>query len=161
LRSARFQGYDVEIIYKDGVATLGGTVMSADQRNAATAIVSQVAGVQRVDNQMVISGLTQGAPQAAPRSAPPVMQAPANTSASQNQQMANSIGQALKSANFKGYDIEIFYKDGVAVLGGSVASADQKAAASGIVQRVAGVQQVDNRLVVAEQPPMARPINMQ
>jgi osmotically-inducible protein OsmY len=65
-----------------------------------------------------------------------------------NQRMAENIARSLQAARFTGYDIAIHYQNGVAVLDGSVAGTSQKAAATGIVSQVPGVQRVDNRLNV-------------
>jgi osmotically-inducible protein OsmY len=49
-------GYDIEIRYNNGVATLAGEVATVGQRQAASAAVSQIAGVQSVNNQLRVSG---------------------------------------------------------------------------------------------------------
>ncbi|MBA4030526.1 MAG: hypothetical protein C0478_06500 [Planctomyces sp.] len=75
-----------------------------------------------------------------------------------NQQMAEQIAQSLTSAQLDGYDIEIRYQNGVAVLDGSVPTMAQKAAASRACQATAGVAQVQNNLVCTEErPPAAGP----
>jgi hypothetical protein len=49
-------GYDIEIRFNNGVATLAGEVATVGQRQAASAQVSQVPGVQSVNNQLRVSG---------------------------------------------------------------------------------------------------------
>ena len=53
LRKAKLNGYDVEIEYRNGVATLSGKVADVRQKLQATRLVAQVPGVQRVDNKLV------------------------------------------------------------------------------------------------------------
>jgi hypothetical protein len=69
-----------------------------------------------------------------------------SSNAERNQQMADRIAKALSSASLNDYDIEVRYKDGVAMLSGSVANPKQLQAATQVVSRVPGVQQVDNQL---------------
>lgn len=49
-------GYDIEIRYNKGVATLAGEVATVGQRQAAAAAVSQIPDVQSVNNQLKVSG---------------------------------------------------------------------------------------------------------
>jgi hypothetical protein len=72
--------------------------------------------------------------------------------AAMNQRMAENIARSLQSAKFAGYDIEIHYQGGVAVLDGAVAGMNQKVQATSIVSQVPGVQQVENRLNVIAAP---------
>lgn len=67
-----------------------------------------------------------------------------------NQKTAESIAQALRKANLAGYDIEIQYQNGIAVLEGVVASPQQKFSASKAVSGVKGVTRVENRLEVVD-----------
>ena len=72
-------------------------------------------------------------------------------SASYNQQMAEQIAGALRNAQLRGYDVEIEFKEGVAVLQGKVKDRANKDNASRAVQALQGVKRVDNRLQVLEQ----------
>ena len=49
-------GYDLEIRFNNGVATLAGDVSTMGQRQAASAAVSQIPGVQSVNNQLKVAG---------------------------------------------------------------------------------------------------------
>lgn len=49
-------GYDIEIRYNNGTATLAGEVATVGQREAAGAAASQTPGVQNVANQLKVSG---------------------------------------------------------------------------------------------------------
>lgn len=56
LAQAGLVGYDIEIRYNHGVATLAGEVATVGQRQAAAAAVSQLPAVQSVNNQLKVSG---------------------------------------------------------------------------------------------------------
>lgn len=56
LAQAGLVGYDIEIRYNNGVATLAGEVATVGQRQAAAAAVSQIPTVQSVNNQLKVSG---------------------------------------------------------------------------------------------------------
>lgn len=77
---------------------------------------------------------------------------PAAKPASKNQKMADDIAVALRNARLQGYDIEIEYKDGTAILKGRVIDPKQKDKATQVVERVPGVDRVDNQLVLAPRP---------
>ncbi|MCA8987482.1 MAG: BON domain-containing protein [Planctomycetaceae bacterium] len=52
LRDSGVSGYDIEISFKDGVATLGGSVSNEEQRQYVHAVVSQVPEVRSINNQL-------------------------------------------------------------------------------------------------------------
>ncbi|EDL61295.1 BON domain-containing protein [Gimesia maris] len=68
----------------------------------------------------------------------------------QNQKVANEIADALRSARLTGYNMEIEYNKGVAVLSGKIPTAAQKAQATRLISRIDGVSRVDNRLEVTQ-----------
>ena len=74
----------------------------------------------------------------------PAQTAPARS----NQEVAEDIAGALRAARLVGRDIDIEFKNGVAVLSGQIADEAQKAAATRIVANVSGVGSVENRLSV-------------
>ena len=77
-----------------------------------------------------------------------------------NQQVAEDIAKALRAAQLTAFDIEIEYKSGQATLLGKIANAQQKAKASQVVQQIAGVQGVNNRLeILKRNPPAATPFS--
>lgn len=80
--------------------------------------------------------------------------------ANYNQQMAEQIAGALRNAQLRGYDVEIEFKDGAAVLQGKVKDQTNKDSATRAVQALRGVTRVDNRLQVLENAP-ATPIVQQ
>lgn len=71
---------------------------------------------------------------------------------SHNQEMADKIAVSLRNARLQGYDIEIEYKDGTVILKGRVTDPKQKDKATEVVQKIPGVQRVDNQLVLAPKP---------
>jgi osmotically-inducible protein OsmY len=70
-----------------------------------------------------------------------------------NQEVAESIASALRSAQLQGTDINIEFRGGVATLTGSVTDAGQKARATQAASRVDGVKTVDNKLQVQSAAP--------
>lgn len=179
LRAAKIQGRDVEIEYDQGTLTLVGFVADASNKARATQACSHVPGVENVVNQMRISGpataaaaRTRPATPSAPRGgivqasneefAPAVdafdtatFETPA---ASSNQQVAQKIATALSGQNLQGYDIRIHYQNGVATLGGSIASREQWAQASQAAGTVPEVRQVVNRMQVGRPQPNVRQV---
>jgi osmotically-inducible protein OsmY len=156
LRKAQFHGYEIEIEYKDGVATLTGKVSDPRQKVKANQVVNSVPGVRRLDNRLAVVGARGAIRQVtaeAEAPAGPAAQAPA--AGSGNQEKAMQIGRALESAGLNGYDIEILFQNGQAVLRGSVGSPEQVAGASRIAQSVPGVQSVANQLRVGQTPQQA------
>jgi hypothetical protein len=97
-------------------------------------------------------GAREAAPVAATRREQPAQGAP-----NANQEVANQIAKSLRKANLQGYDIDIMYKNGVAVLNGAVGSPEQKLAASRAAAAIKGVAKVDNRLAVVDAAPRKSP----
>ena len=54
LKKSAFHGYEIDIEYRNGMATLRGKVSDPRQKARASQIVSSVNGVQRVDNRLEI-----------------------------------------------------------------------------------------------------------
>jgi len=198
LRKARLAGYEIDIEYKKGVATITGKISDEKQRAQVTQVVSNVDGVKIVDNRLALlkTATPKGgdpnkktfslkpvkrkpSQQSLARSfRPPVQQAGFNApqgarqpniqqigleTAQQapmpplppnaqppadNQEMANRVAKALSGAKFSGYDMEIRFQNGTAILGGSVSSPEERSRAMKITSTVPGVQQIDNRLKV-------------
>ena len=67
-----------------------------------------------------------------------------------NQKVANEIANVLRKARLTGYNMEIEYDKGVAVLSGKIPTAAQKAQATSLISRINGVSRVDNQLEVME-----------
>jgi hypothetical protein len=60
LKKAQFHGYEIEIEYKDGVATLSGKVSDPRQKVKANQVVGAVPGVRRLDNRLIVAGAPRG-----------------------------------------------------------------------------------------------------
>jgi BON domain len=74
LLKAKLAGYDIQIDYANGVATLSGMVSTPDQKQAAAKAAQSVSGVKRVDNRMSVAeppAARRPIQQAAARSARP------------------------------------------------------------------------------------------
>ena len=67
------------------------------------------------------------------------------------------IGRALEAGGLSGYDVEILFQNGQAVLRGTVATPQQVAIASRIAQSVPGVQSVANQLRPGQMPAQQGP----
>ena len=140
LRAARLSGYDMDIEFNDGVASVVGKISTVKQKETVTQVVSQVPGVQRVDNQLELLSISRN----------PFARSLGGSK--DNQQMAQDIAQALGRGNFQGYDIEIRYQDGTALLSGVVQSPEEQAKATYLVQQVKGVKVVNNQLRIPGRP---------
>ncbi len=171
LGKARLSYKDVQIEYQGGVAIIRGQIKDASQRAAVTRIVSGVAGVRSVENQLTVmeAGATATRPvasasheagaihsAAAPMAARGRVQQISHEAEApvSNQAVAQNIADALTSAGLSGYDIEIRYKDGVASLIGPVEAREQAMLAHRAAASVPGVHQVLNQLTVNGRPAM-------
>jgi osmotically-inducible protein OsmY len=155
LKKASFHGYEIDIEFKDGMATLRGKVSDPRQKARASQIVSQVPGVRRVENKLILltassGSIRQVAGSDADLNAGPSQAVHADAIVT-NQQKAIEIGKTLQSAGLTGYDIEVMYQNGQALLRGTVATPEQRAAASRVAGSVPGVQAVNNQLHVQGQ----------
>ncbi|GAB4154426.1 MAG: BON domain-containing protein [Planctomycetaceae bacterium] len=173
LRSAKLNGYEMEVEFSKGVCTLTGKIGSAAQKAKATSVVRSVRGVLQVDNRLQVIGGSRS-PFGGTRG---VRQAGFNSSKrgggvrrigydspaarggaiQNNQKMAESIAKSLSKAGLSGYDIEIRYQNGAVMLIGAVSSSQQKMRAEQVVKQIPGIRQVHNRLVVGEQAGPQRP----
>lgn len=158
LRGAKLRGYNVEIEFKDGVAVLMGQVNDPSHKQRATQAVQALRGVARVDNRLTVIGapavpVVQSNWEGRGQATRQVQQVSGQPQVS-NQKVAESIASALGNAGLSGYDVEIRYQNGTATLGGSVATAQQKALAEKVASRVSGVHMVTNQLAV--QAPVRR-----
>ncbi len=178
LRKAKLTGYDINIEYKQGVATLTGMIQDSRQKAIAEQVVKKIESVKKVDNRLGL--ITQDANQSivqttafeqpkqspaprpqiqqaefqAPQQSPvvsPIQQVSGQQPAGNkmsNQQVANAIAQALRGTGLSGYDISINFKNGVASLNGSVGSEQQRDQVTRVVSQVPGVKSVNNQLGV-------------
>ena len=91
LAQAGLRGYDIEIRYDGGIASLGGEVATVGQMQAAVQAASRVPGVQRVDNRLQVSGPIAQASFMAPP-APPAMPVSMAQAGAMQGAMPTSIG---------------------------------------------------------------------
>ncbi len=168
LRKARLAGFNIDISYKQGVATLSGKISDEKQKMKVTQVVSSVPGVQAVDNRLEVmkgshgaGGLQQAGYESQPGHDGRNIQLTAQQQfapAGSNQQVAEGVAKALSQANFSGYDIEVRVQRGTAILKGSVDNAEARERAFRVASRVPGVMHVDNQIrVPGEQAPNALP----
>lgn len=177
LKSNKVRG-DITIEYRDGTAVLGGSVTDAKIKKMASTVVEGVAGVNKVDNRITVAekknlterlrgsekgGVVQAGHAGDTSSRKRVQQvnneipdlpspgAPAQGGSS-NQETAEQIAAALSAARLDGYDIQIRFQNGVAVLEGSVGTQAERNAVSQVASTVPGVQVV-NRLRCTEERP--------
>ena len=169
LRSAKLNGYEMEVEFTKGVCTLSGKIGSAQQKAKATSLVKAVRGVDRVDNRLQVINATLP-PFASGRE---VQRAGYNATGRRdsnvrqvglsagdqkgaaiqnNQKTAETIARSLSTAGLSGYDIKIRYQDGTVLLIGAVANPQQRARAEQVVKQIPGVRSVNNQLQVAGQP---------
>jgi osmotically-inducible protein OsmY len=172
LRGAKLTGYDIEIEYQNGKATITGMVADPRQKAIADNVIRSVREVKMVDNKLGL--IANGAPvQQASHEAPqggvqkadyqaknsniasPIQLVDFSTTApdlpaANNQQVAESIAAALQQSGINGYDIEVRYENGVASLAGNVGTPEQRFLAERAVSSIQGVQKVDNRLTFAQ-----------
>jgi osmotically-inducible protein OsmY len=150
LKKAAFHGYEIDIEYRNGLATLRGKVSDPRQKARASQIVSSVPGVRQVENKLAIVTNSQGpirqvtatgADEGGPQQAQAQQQ-----QLSSNQEKAMQVGHALQEAGLSGYDIEIMFQSGQCVLQGSVGTPEQRLTAGKIASSVPGVQGVNNQL---------------
>lgn len=151
LRDAKLNGYDVEIEYKDGIATLKGDIADPAQRAKALALVSKVPGVRQVSNQMKSRTARPAPPASAVRQVAaqrPAAAPQSKAAVASNQQLANNLAKSLSSAGLSGYDVKIRVENGLATLAGSVGSEQQVAQAAHVAKSVQGITRVNNKLNV-------------
>lgn len=171
----------IDIECKDGLAILVGTVGDQKLKDNASQLAGQVAGVSKVENRLsvvekkrpltprvlgeggapsgVVSANHLGGDRRSSR-VEMVNNAGAAASTPNNQAYAEQIGAALSSANLDGYDIQVRFQNGNAILDGSVGTQAERATASQVVSSVPGVVSVVNRLNsadVASRSPAGQP----
>jgi osmotically-inducible protein OsmY len=170
LRSGSVQGTDIEIEVKDGVAILSGKVHEASQRAHAQQLAASVPGIREVENNLRYvpadgqierasatrpaesrqGRVMQAGGAEAPESSRPIQRVSGEVPAAQdNTAMANQVASSLSQVGLVGYDIEIRVNNGVATLGGEVATVGQRQAAGAAAQQTPGIRSVNNQLKVS------------
>ena len=170
LRSGSVEGSEIEIEVKDGVAILSGKVHEASQRAHAQQLAASVPGIREVENNLRYvpaggqierasatrpanprqSRVMQAGGAEAPESSRPIQRVSGEVPAGQdNTAMANHVASSLSQVGLVGYDIEIRVNNGVATLGGEVATVGQRQAAGAAAQQTPGIRSVNNQLKVS------------
>ena len=167
----KVNGRDISIEYKDGTAVLSGSVLDAKVKAVAEELAGKVSGVSKVDNRITVvekkrafserlrggsdgsaGGVVQAGNTGEKAKRSKVKQVNSEvpeagpSAGSANQEIAQQIGEVLTSAQLDGYDIQIRFQNGVAMLDGSVGTQAERTAASRAAQSVPGVRSVTNRL---------------
>ena len=152
LKKARFKGFDIEIEYKEGVATLAGKISDSGQKAHATKVVSSVDGVESVDNKLQVvarpakKSVIQQASATSPAGQRQPIQQISGQRARSNQQVAQSIANSLVSAGLGEKDLHITFKDGAAKLVGSLDNEQQAVTACRLAAAVPEVRKVQANL---------------
>jgi osmotically-inducible protein OsmY len=170
----KVNGRDMGIEFKNGTAVLTGSVLDPKIKAKAEELARSVAGVSKVDNRITVvekkrafserlrggdgdaapGGVVQAANSGETVKRSKVKQVnsevpepgPATQAVSANQEIAQQIGEVLTAAQLDGYDIQIRFQNGVAMLDGSVGTQAERAAAARAASSVQGVRSVANRL---------------
>lgn len=119
---------DVEVAR--GTATLRGDVETLEAKRKAAAMASQVAGVERVENELQVASAGDGQ--------------------SDNNLQARISGALEDHPLTDAYEIEVDVKDGVVDLAGNVGSWIEKGAAEDLAAGMHGVRAINNRLQVLD-----------
>lgn len=121
---------DVETFRGD--VQLNGFVPSAEMKAEATRVARSVSGVKKVSNNLRVGGTDRSAGEVVDDT---VITAKVKTALATDKTVA-------------AHDVNVETREGVVQLAGFVDSSAQKAQASEVARRIAGVKQVDNQLEV-------------
>ncbi len=153
LRGSGLRGSGVEIVVREGVCRLTGTVETVAMKQLASQAAGVVPGVSRVDNAMLVRPPARVAAPARPMVDARVTPVAAEAAPVSNQAVAERLKKAVQRTDMAGYDMEIRYIDGTCTLNGQVADQSQIDAVVAAARGVSGVRTVTNNLSVA--PPQA------
>ena len=143
--SGKLKGFDIEIEYAAGGATLSGTVAAESQRQLALDLADECPDVNKVVDRLSIAKLS------APQRRTPARLASGSQPAPQpsNQEVADEIAGLLRdSGELHGYSIKVKYALGVAALSGTVAGDDQRKTAIDLANAHPSVKRVSDQLQV-------------
>lgn len=159
LRAASVTGRDFEIETQNGIVKLNGKIADAAQKALVTSVVSRLAGVGQVDNQLVLMGPDAaenraGSPSESSTNGPSttIGQSPTDLDHPTighrvtNQSVAQEVATQLSTAGLQGYDITVHYERGMLLLQGIVSHENDIELVAGRVAVVPGVFMVDNRV---------------
>jgi hyperosmotically inducible periplasmic protein len=135
LADERVSSSGVHVTTHQGVIVLDGKVDSEDARHAAEAIATNIEGVDRVENRLVV-----------------VAKADQKMVARKDDQIVKDVdGLIKKNADLKKAEIEIRADNGIVTLTGEAPSLETSVHASEVASRVPGVRAVRNNLIVDKQ----------
>jgi osmotically-inducible protein OsmY len=103
-----------------------------------------------------IAAVTPGITLAGPFSFFKSDQSTQESSAVDNQKLAEQVATNLRAAKLRGFDMEVEVQKGVCTLKGKIATAEQKQAAEQACLAVAGIDKVNNQLSVLQSAPAAK-----
>ena len=160
LKTSGLRGRGIEIVVREGVCRLTGTV--PDARDEAARHLGPPARSR--GSPASTTRWPSRAPAAPVAPTPAVVQVaasepapPSPTAPVSNQAVAQQIAVAVQQAGLNGYDMEIRFKDGACTLAGQVADQGQIDAAIAAARGVAGVGSVSNKLTVPTPAARRRP----
>jgi len=133
-RDPSTSAFRIEVETYRGDVQLNGFVDTADMKSSATRVAKSVSGVKNVSNNLDVKP--------GERTAGEVVDDGVIT--------AKVKAALISDPNVSGHDVNVQTREGVVQLAGFVDSGTQKAKASEVTRRVAGVRQVDNQLEVKQ-----------
>jgi osmotically-inducible protein OsmY len=158
--SGRLKGFGIDLLVKDGVATLNGRVASAEQRGLACDIAERTDGVKEVIDRLTVVAppADRLAEETKPSPTPAGEATPASLTekddAADNSQVSRQVvarlEQAKKRGELAGFGIGVQVLDGEVQLQGRVASEDQRQTAIRLAKEVSGVREVVDKLTIEQ-----------
>jgi osmotically-inducible protein OsmY len=158
--SGRLKGFGIDLLVKDGVATLNGRVASAEQRGLACDIAERTDGVKEVIDRLTVVAppADRLAEETKPSPTPAGEATPASLTekddAADNSQVGRQVvarlEQAKKRGELAGFGIGVQVLDGEVQLQGRVASEDQRQTAIRLAKEVSGVREVVDKLTIEQ-----------
>jgi hyperosmotically inducible protein len=133
-RDPATSAYRIDVETFRGEVQLNGFVESADMKSEATRVAKSVEGVKKVSNNLRVG--------AGERSAGDVVDDTVITAKVKTALATDPVVAA--------HQVNVEVREGVVQLAGFVDNSDQKAKASEVTRRIAGVKQVDNQLEVKQ-----------
>jgi hyperosmotically inducible protein len=133
-RDPATSAYRIDVETFRGDVQLNGFVESADMKSSATRVAKSVEGVKQVSNNLKV--------QTSERTAGEVVD---DTMITAKVKTALATDPVVKA-----HEVNVETREGVVQLAGFVDNGEQKAKASEVTRRIAGVKQVDNQLEVKQ-----------
>lgn len=141
--SGDLKGFRISFDVTDGKVVMKGTVSSDEQRELALRTARGISGVKNVADELIIRNASA---ETAAR------QTPAMSDTEIAQQIAAALKERKDAGELSCFAIDLTVDQGVAVLAGSVANSEQSKLAAQTARSTEGVNDVVNKLVVAERP---------